>query len=60
MKKVILVAAGALVLASVTAYAQMNHRHATPPADHGMMHGDMHSQMHGQMMHRVNACTDAR
>jgi uncharacterized protein (DUF305 family) len=49
MKKVIFLTAGALVLASVTAYAQMNHRHAPAQPDHGMMQGQMHSQMHGQM-----------
>lgn len=49
MKKVILVAAGALVLASATAYAQMNHRHAPAQSDHGNMHSQMHGQMHDQM-----------
>ena len=49
MKKVILLAAGALALASVTAYAQMNHRHAPAQSDHGTMQGHMHSQMQGPM-----------
>ena len=50
MKKVILLAAGALVLASVTAYAQMNHGgNAQAQSGHGMMHGQMHGQMHDQM-----------
>ena len=55
MKKVILLAAGALMLASVAAYAQMNHRHETQPGQgmmqgpmmQGPMHGNMHGMMHG-------------
>jgi hypothetical protein len=50
MKKVILLAAGVLALASVTAYAQMNHRHTSPAqSDHSTMQGHMHSQMQGRM-----------
>lgn len=55
MKKVILLAAGALALASVAAYAQMNHHGSHAQSAHGMhgtmypqMHGDMHNQTHGQ------------
>jgi uncharacterized protein (DUF305 family) len=48
MKKVILLAAGALVLASVAAYAQMNHHGSQAQSGH-RMHGQMHSQMHGDM-----------
>ena len=48
MKKVILLAVGALALASVTAYAQMNHHGSQAQSGHGM-HGQMHSQMHGEM-----------
>jgi DUF305 family protein family protein len=56
MKKVILLAAGALVLASVTAYAQMNHGgNAQAPSGHGMMHGQMHGQMHGAMHDQMKA-----
>jgi uncharacterized protein (DUF305 family) len=47
--------AGALVLASVTAYAQMNHRHAPAQPDHGMMQDQMHSQMHGQMPSQMHS-----
>jgi uncharacterized protein (DUF305 family) len=54
MKKVILVAAGVLMLASVTAYAQMNHRNAQGQSGHGMMHGQMHSQMHGEMPNQMH------
>jgi uncharacterized protein (DUF305 family) len=62
MKKIILVAAGALALASVTAYAQMNHGNSQGQPHQGMtresmqsqmqghqMHGQMHKQLHGQM-----------
>lgn len=54
MKKVILLAAGALALASVTAYAQMNHRHAPAQSDHGMMQGHVHGQMHAQMHDKMH------
>lgn len=55
MKKVILLAAGALVLASVTAYAQMNHGgNAQAQSGHGMMHGQMHDQMHGKMQGKMH------
>jgi hypothetical protein len=54
MKKVILLAAGALALASVTAYAQMNHRHAPAQSDHSTMQGHMHSQMQGHMHGHAN------
>ena len=49
MKKVILLAAGAIVLASVTAYAQMNHHGTEIQSDRGAMRGQMHSQMQGDM-----------
>jgi len=51
MKKVILLAVGALALASVTAYAQMNHHGSQAQSGHGM-HGQMHSQMHGEMQNQ--------
>jgi hypothetical protein len=53
MKKVILLAAGALVLASVTAYAQMNHRNPQAQSGHGMMYGQMHGEMHKQMQEKM-------
>jgi uncharacterized protein (DUF305 family) len=52
MKKVILLAVGALALASVTAYAQMNHHGSQAQSGHGM-HGQMHSQMHGEMQNQA-------
>jgi hypothetical protein len=55
MKKVILLAAGALALASVTAYAQMNHRHAPAQSDHSTMQDHMHSQMQGHMHRQMHA-----
>ena len=54
MKKVILLAVGALALASVTAYAQMNHHGSQAQSGHGM-HGSMHSQMHGEMHDQMRA-----
>jgi len=54
MKKVILLAVGALALASVTAYAQMNHHGSQAPSGRGM-HGQMHSQMHGEMHDQMRA-----
>jgi uncharacterized protein (DUF305 family) len=54
MKKVILLAAGAIALGSVTAYAQTNHRHAPAQSDHGMMQGPMHGQMHAQMHDKMH------
>jgi uncharacterized protein (DUF305 family) len=55
MKKVFLLAAGALALASVAAYAQMDHGgNARAQSGHGMMHGQMHSQMHGQMQKKMH------
>jgi DUF305 family protein family protein len=55
MKKVILLAAGALVLASVTAYAQMHHRggDAAQPGQ-GMMCGQMPCPMHDQMQKKMH------
>lgn len=66
MKKVIVVAAAGLVLASVAAFAQMSpggrqdmptyqdnmhmQRGAGPMMGHGMMGGMMHGMMHGGMM----------
>lgn len=57
MKKLIFLAASALVLASVTAYAQMNHgnsqarqhQDAMSESMPNQMHGQMHAQMDGQM-----------
>lgn len=54
MKKVILITAGVLMLASVAAYAQMQHRHPQGQPGEGMMHGRMHGQMH-QQMHGTNS-----
>ena len=54
MNKVILLAAGALALASVTAYAQMNHHGSQAQSGHGM-HGQMHSQMHDGMHDQMRA-----
>jgi len=54
MNKVILLAAGVLALASVTAYAQMNHHGGQAQSGHGM-HGQMHSQMHGEMHDQMRA-----
>jgi Domain of unknown function (DUF305) len=58
MKKVILLAAGALALATVTAYAQMNHRSTEPQPGRGMMCSQMpcqmHSQMHGTMQDKMH------
>lgn len=48
MKKVILLAVGALALASATAYAQMNHHGSQSRSGYGM-HGQMHAQMHSEM-----------
>lgn len=54
MNKVILLVAGALALATVTAYAQMDHHGSQAQSGHGM-HGPMHSQMHGEMHDRMRA-----
>ena len=54
MNKVILFAAGVLTLASVTAYAQMNHHGGQAQSGHGM-HGQMLSQMHGEMHDQMRA-----
>jgi uncharacterized protein (DUF305 family) len=48
-------AAGALVLASVTAYAQMNHGNSHARPHQGAMPESMHSQMHGQMHGQAQA-----
>jgi uncharacterized protein (DUF305 family) len=48
MKKFTLIAAGVLMLASATAYAQMHHRHFQgQQPEHGTMHAQMHDQMQG-------------
>lgn len=49
MKKIVLLAAGTIALASVTAYAQMNHHGAETQSGRGAMRGQVHSQMHGDM-----------
>ena len=64
MQKIVIVAAAALMLASVAAYAQMQpdarqdrpmhqdemHQRGSGSMRHGMMHGDMMRMMHAGMM----------
>jgi Domain of unknown function (DUF305) len=55
MKKIIILATGVLMLASVAAYAQMHHRNTPAEPSHGSMHGGMHGGMHSGMHSQMHA-----
>jgi uncharacterized protein (DUF305 family) len=54
MKKIIIVAVAAVMLASATAYAQMHHRQPQAQTGEGMMQGPMHGQMQKHMQGKMH------